>query len=232
MSNPEFPPAVVIGLWLNAAQSASVTKTDAANALETITGQIEVFEQNESTDSVTGSWLDLVSKVSQETIPVAVALPVEGDPSGIPGSLLAKADREFGVVAINRNLLLFKKLNANWVLASTEHTVMHYDLGQTRRSLNEQIATSSAQLAASNLVGDENEIKKYLEEFRSLHLPPNLSKRSTDALESAAKVLIVAKAAISSTTAVHSPSIDRLRLHNLEQLILKSRTVLQSVVTG
>jgi hypothetical protein len=37
-----FPPAVVLGLWLNAARSGSVSPTDAANALESVTHQIDI----------------------------------------------------------------------------------------------------------------------------------------------------------------------------------------------
>jgi len=226
-----FPPAVVLGLWLNAAQTGSVSVTDAANAIETITSQIDFSLSNASHDAMDSTWLALVNLVAAAKIPVAVGLPVDGDPAGVPRSVLTILDRHFGVVAINPNLLLFKGLEAGWVLSASENNVMHYDLSQTRRSLTDQIAISSARLAASDLVGDETEIRLALDEFRSLHLPPHLSKRSTDALESAAKILIVARGAKLSSEAMHSPSVDRLRIQTLEELIEKSRGVLQSVVT-
>jgi hypothetical protein len=109
--------------------------------------------------------------------------------------------------------------------------VLHYDLSQTRRSLTDQIAIAANRLTASELVGDETEVIDALDSFRALNLPPHLSKRSTDALELAARVMIIARGAIAGTSAVHSPSVDRLRIENLEQLILKCRMVLQSVVT-
>jgi hypothetical protein len=117
-------------------------------------------------------------------------------------------------------------------LISEANNVLHYDLSQTRRSLTDQIAIAANRLSASELVGDESEIIDALDSFRALHLPPHLSKRSTDALELAARVMIIARGAIESTNALHSPSIDRRRVEELQLLITHSRAVLQSVVTG
>jgi len=104
-------------------------------------------------------------------------------------------------------------------------------LNQTRRSLMEQISDSAKQLVTSDLVGDETEILAALESFRTLHIPPHISKRSTEALELAARITIIAQGAIANTSALHSPSIDRRRIQTLETLIAVARTVLQSVVT-
>ena len=52
-----FPPAVLLGLWLNAAQIGSVSQTDAANALEAITEQVDVQIVNNSV-GLESSWLD------------------------------------------------------------------------------------------------------------------------------------------------------------------------------
>ncbi len=217
-----FPPAVVIGLWLNAAVNASVSATDAANALETITNQTSL-----SDDSI---WLDLVRQVVARKAPVAVGLPIDGDPAGVPGSVLRIIDRDSGVVAINKDLLVVRGLDSVWKLENSANTVLHYDLNQSRRILTEQILISTDQLAASDLVGDESEITKLLDEFRSLHLPPHLSKRSAESLESAAKILIVARGALMHSAALHSPSTDKNRMKILEDLITKCRAVLQSVV--
>jgi hypothetical protein len=229
---PAFPTSVVLGLWLNAAQVGSISQTDATNALETITDRIHIRHELNWPDTEKSTWLDLVRQVVSMPLPVAVALPVDGDPAGVPQQVLLTAKRDCGVVAINGDLLLFQNLDSEWVLARVENKVMHYDLNQTRRILTEQIAISTAQLAASDLVGDEAEIVESLDAFRSLHLPPHLSKRTTDSLETAAKILLVARGAVSKSIAMHSPSIDRLRLKHLEELIAKSRTVLQSVVTS
>jgi len=223
-----FPPSVVLGLWLNASLNDSVSRTDAANAIETITDQVNISGEFSDIDS----WLDLVQMVATSTTPVAVGLPVDGDPAGVPTELLRTIQRESGVVAINRNLLLVLSRDGIWTLKPSPNTVLHHDLNQSRRILNEQVSISAGQLAASDLVGDDSQILEMLDEFRSLHLPPHLSTRSAEALESAARILIVARGAIESTAALHSPSVDKLRLQNLEELIVKSRAVLQSVVTA
>jgi hypothetical protein len=227
-----FPPAVVIGLWLNAAHSGSVSQTDAANAIETITDQVEIDKDDEWPSSGISSLLELVREVCSASTPVAVGLPVDGDPAGIPSQVLVKIERSSGVVAINRELLLFQTPDGPWALAESSNTVMHYDLSQTRRNLMSQITTSAELLAASDLVGDETEIVGTLDAFQPQHLPPHLSDRSIGALELAAKIVIVASGAISNSAALHSPSVDRSRLENLELLICESRRVLQSVVTG
>ena len=227
-----FPAAVVIGLWLNAAQSGSVTSTDCANAIETVADQVDVNDASDSADSGISSWLGLVSNVISALSPVAVGLPVDGDPSGVPIAVLSRIDRDAGVVSINPNLLLGKSTSGIWEVFTAENKVIHYDLTQTRRSLAEHIASAAKQLAASDLVGDEAEIVKNLNEFESFHLPPHLSKRSADALELAARILIISRGAIVNTNALHSPSLDQLRVRTFEELILQSRTVLQSVVTS
>jgi len=224
-----FPPAVLLGLWLNAAQIGSVSQTDAANALEAITEQVDVQIVNNSVE-LESSWLALVRAVASAAEPVAVGLPVPGDPAGVPVGVLATISVDSGVVAINRNKVLCQDSNAEWILMNETNNVLHYDLSQTRRSLMEQISESANQLAASDLVGDETEILAALESFRTLHLPPSLTKRSVDALELASRVIIIASGAIKSATAVHSPSIDQQRLKVLQSLIKESRSVLQSVV--
>ena len=224
-----FPPAVLLGLWLNAAQIGSVSQTDAANALEAITEQVDVQIVDNSV-GVESSWLDLVRTAASAAEPVAVGLPVPGDPAGVPVGVLATISVDSGVVAINRTQVLCQDSNAEWILMNETNNVLHYDLSQTRRSLMEQISESANQLAASDLVGDETEILAALESFRTLHLPPSLTKRSVDALELASRVIIIASGAIKSATAVHSPSIDQQRLKVLQSLIKESRSVLQSVV--
>ena len=224
-----FPPAVLLGLWLNAAQIGSVSQTDAANALEAITEQVDVQIVDNSV-GVESSWLDLVRTAASAAEPVAVGLPVPGDPAGVPVGVLATISVDSGVVAINRTQVLCQDSNAEWILMNETNNVLHYDLSQTRRSLMEQISESANQLAASDLVGDETEILAALESFRTLHLPPSLTKRSVDVLELASRVIIIASGAIKSATAVHSPSIDQQRLKVLQSLIKENRSVLQSVV--
>jgi|688.fasta_scaffold171063_2 hypothetical protein len=232
MSNDyTFPPAVVLGLWLNAARSGAVSPTDAANAIESITQQIDL-ESGDHLSEVEGStWLGLVEVVQSTSEPVAIALPVDGDPAGIPAHILARILRGSGVVAIGSNLLLCQQSNETWVLLTEPHKVIHYDLSQTLRSLTDQITIATKLLSTSDLIGDESEIRNALESFRTLHLPPSLKKRSADALELAARINIIASGAIRSANALHSPSIDRQRVIVLQNLITGSRAVMQSVIS-
>lgn len=227
-----FPSAVVIALWLNAARSGAVSMTDAANAVEVITEQLGMLSDAPDGSVESSPWQDLVDLVLQESNPVAVALPVDGDPAGIPSQVLTQIDRDFGVVAISNSALLVKRRGGSWIMIEATNKVVHHDLNQTRRILLEQIELAAKQLSASQLTGEQSHIRAALEAFRGLHLPPHLSKRSTDALEMAARVLIVAKGAISDSIAIHSPSLDRSRVAILEKLALESRYVLQSVVTN
>jgi hypothetical protein len=227
-----LPPAVLIALWLNAAKVGSVSITDATNAIETITNQIDIATNLEDSLDETSSWLDLVKQAASKAEPVAVGLPVNGDPAGVAIDVLSKIDRSVGVVALDRDYLLCQSVNRHWVLIAESNNVLHHDLSQSKRRLAETISTSVDQLSASELVGDDAEIVSALEAFRTLHLPPHLSRRSIDALELAARIWIVAQGAISNSIAMHSPSLDSKRVQLLEELVRESRTVLQSVITA
>jgi hypothetical protein len=226
------PESVVMALWLNSARLGAVSVTDAANALETISGEVTVHIYESSKDYEIKAWLDVVNLVIQQPQPAAVAIPVDGDPAGIPVGVLVSIERSVGTVAISPNALLIKNLNHTWEVVKATHTVIHYDLNQTRRTLIEQIEAASRQLSASDLVGDESEIRATLDAFRLMHIPAHLSKRSTDAIELAARIKIVAIGAMAHAQALHSPSVDRLRITNLEKLVSASRQVLQSVITN
>jgi hypothetical protein len=68
-----FPPAVVLGLWLNAARSGAVSPTDAANAIESVTQQIAIESSDDSSGVATYSWLGLVEIVQKAIEPGAIA---------------------------------------------------------------------------------------------------------------------------------------------------------------
>lgn len=227
-----FPPAVVLALWLNAARSGAVSPTDAANAIESVTQQIAIESSDDSSGVAASSWLGLVEIVLKAIEPVAIALPVDGDPAGVPANVLTRIMRASGVVAISADLILCQLSNETWVLLAEPHKVLHYDLNQTCRILTAQIELATKFLSASELIGNESDILDALHAFRTLHLPPSLTKRSSDALELAARVNIIASGAIRSASALHSPSIDRQKVLVLQNLITESRAVLQSVVTS
>lgn len=226
-----FPPAAVLGLWLNAARSGAVSATDAANAIEAVTQQIDIQLGDNPPGDKGSSWLGLVEVAIGASEPAAIALPIDGDPAGVPAKVLSQISRDSGVVAIGSDLLLCKQSNESWILLAEPHKVLHYDLSQTRRILTAQIELATKFLSASELIGNESYILDALHSFRTLHLPPSLTKRSADSLELAARVIIIANGAIKSATAIHSPSIDQQKVQVLQNLIKESRAVLQSVVS-
>jgi hypothetical protein len=224
-----FPSSVVISLWLNAARGGYVSNTDAANAIESITNQIEIADGMQAL-AITKTWLDVVNLAVHADNPVAVALPIDGDPAGVPVGLLAQIQRTAGVMALSNNLMLVQDHTQGWAIVTMENKIVHYDLSQTHRMLLEQIEKSATKLAASELVGDEGEVTSALKSFQTFHTPPHLTKRSCDALELAARIMIVAAGARSNAIALHSPSIDRRREAELTELLNHGRLVLQSVV--
>lgn len=226
-----FPPAVVLALWLNAVRGGFVSATDAANAIETVTEQVDLLLDLDGDQASKVSWIELVSTALASSQPAAVALPVDGDPAGVSVEVLKKIDRTAGVVALNKERLLVRKLEGFWSLLEAPNTVIHYDLSQTRRLLTENIEEAARKLATGDLVGDQDMIRNALDEFRSLHLPPSLSKRSAESIELAARIAIVAEGALKHSTAIYSPSIDKMRIKTLEQLARTSRFVLQSAIT-
>lgn len=226
----QFPLAVVLGAWFNAASSGAVTASDAANAIETITNQIQPEVQNSHSEPAITSWLELVRNVASGQTPVAVGLPIEGDPAGVPNILLKEIHRDAGVIALSREKLLVQNLDGSWKLVNEINTVPHHNLSQSNRALLEQVSVSINLLSASDLMGDETEVITALDQFRSLHLPPSLSKRSVDALELAARIKIIVHGALLNTNAVHSPSMDRKKIEVFEELISGCRNVLQSVI--
>lgn len=228
----EFPESVVIALWLNSARKGLVSVTDAANAIETISGDLGIEFKPMNQDRETKTWLNVVEITMRQSQPAAVAIPVDGDPAGVPAAVLAQMDRSAGAIAINAETILIRNKQNLWELVESTNTVIHYDLNQTRRQLLEEIESSSKELAGSELVGNEDEIVAALDAFRVLHVPAQLSKRNADAIELAARIKIVALGAITSTQAIHSPSLDQKRIHRLEKLASASRLVLQSVITN
>lgn len=228
----EFPESVVIALWLNSARKGLVSVTDAANAIETISGEMAIELKPMNQDRETKSWLSVVELTMGQSQPAAVAIPVDGDPAGVPAAVLAHMDRSAGAIAINAETILIRNKQNLWELVESVNTVIHYDINQTRRQLLEEIESSSKQLAGSELVGNEDDIVAALDAFRVLHVPAQLSKRNADAIELAARIKIVALGAITSTQAMHSPSLDQKRIQSLEKLASASRLVLQSVITN
>jgi len=231
-TSPTTPTAVILALWLNAARSALVSAIDAANACETVADQLGYELASEPIHPKMYPMLDLVSRAMVSTAPVTVALPVFGDPAGVPANVLAQVDPGSGVVAIDETLLLARSTTGNWLVFESSHNVAFHDLSHARRQLNETISTATEFLASASLIGDSAEVEEELRNFRLLHLPPSLASRTQAALELAARIRIVANNAMQSSMAVASPSNDRRRLEVLQTLDRQARELLQAASTS
>lgn len=229
---PTTPIAVILALWLNAARSGLVSATDAANACESLTDQMGYELASEPIHPKMYPMLDLVSRALASTVPITVALPVFGDPAGVPAHVLSQVDPECGLVAITETLLLARSASGNWLVFDTPHNIAFHDLNHARMQLNESISAATEFLAGAQLVGDSTELEEELRNFRLLHLPPSLQTRNVATLELAARIRIVANNAMQSSMAIASPSKDRKRIEMLQTLDRQARELLQAVSLG
>ena len=229
---PTTPIAVLIALWLNAARSGSVSATDAANACETLIDQLGYELAIEPIAPATYPMLDLVSLAMTGNVPVTVALPVFGDPAGVPAQVLSQVETDCGLVAITKNILLARSTSGSWRVFETAHSVAFQDLNHARTQFYETLSQATQFLAAADLVGDSAAIEEELRNFKLLHLPPSLPSRDVEALENAVRIKIVANMAMQSTMAVASPSNDRKRIEILKTLDRQARELLQAISLG
>ena len=229
---PTTPIAVLLALWLNAARSGSVSATDAANACETLIDQLGYELAIEPIAPATYPMHDLVSLAMTSNVPVTVALPVFGDPAGVPAQVLSQVETDCGLVAITKNILLARSTSGSWRVFETAHSIAFQDLNHARTQFYETLSQATQFLAAADLVGDSAAIEEELRNFKLLHLPPSLPSRNVEALENAARIRIVANMAMQSTMAVASPSNDRKRIEILKTLNRQARELLQAVSLG
>ena len=229
---PTTPIAVLIALWLNAARTGSVSATDAANACETLIDQLGYELAIEPIAPATYPMHDLVSLAMTSNVPVTVALPVFGDPAGVPAHVLSQVETNYGLVAITKNILLARSTSGSWQVFETLHSIAFQDLNHARTQFYETLSQATQFLAAADLVGDSAAIEEELRNFKLLHLPPSLQSRNVEALETAARIRIVANMATQSTMAVASPSNDRKRIEILKTLDRQARELLQAVSLG
>lgn len=229
---PTTPIAVLLALWLNAARSGSVSTTDAANACETLIDQMGYELAIEPIAPATYPMLDLVLLAKSSNVPVTVALPVFGDPAGVPAHVLSQIEMDCGLVAITKNILLARSTLGSWQVFETIHSIAFQDLNHARTQFYATLSQATQFLAATDLVGDSAAIEEELRNFKLLHLPPSLLSRNAEALENAARIRIVANMAMQSTMSVASPSSDRKRIEILKTLDRQARELLQAISLG
>ncbi len=229
---PTTPIAVLLALWLNAARNGSVSATDAGNACETLVDQLGYEMASEPIAPKMYPMTDLVSLALSSGTPVTVALPVFGDPAGVPAQVLPQVDLNFGLVAVTSNLILARSNSGRWMIFETTHNIAFQDLNHARSQLNATILIATDFLTNSDLIGDSTQVEAELRNFRLLQLPPSLPSRNIASLELAARIRIVANMAIQSSMAIASPSTDRKRIEVLQTLDRQARELLQAVAQG
>lgn len=178
--------SVRLSAWLNAARRGEVTGHDAANACETISGQLEISGR---------SWLDVVGRVGPG--PARPALPEPGDPWGVPiaGALEA--------VAASPSLLLVRR--AEWQAVDAAHAVPVIDAGWARRNLLAEVSDAADLLERSATLGDRDAADEALQRITS-QWPPTLAPRAVADLELATRLLVASELAADAVTVPSSPS--------------------------
>jgi hypothetical protein len=212
-AKPNIAPAIGIAAWLNAARLGEISKTDAANACETLTDAMII-----QTASGGITWRTLVEQMSLIPNPLTVVLPVPGDPCGVPQTTAVNLESGFGVVAIGNGLLLGKDSDGLIRLHSESHAVTQPDLIQLRGDLQSTLQDAAEKLTAADLIGQREVIDTQLEQFAFEHLPPTISGRVIAELNSAARLVLVASHAVTHSTAIHSPSLDAMRVKVLGEV--------------
>ena len=221
------PVAINIALWINAARKGTVTQTDAINACETLVAETGAAVHLEPETEFNLDCKSVLRLGMASDVPVAVGLPVAGDPSGVPISSLPKFEMQSGVVALDQRSLLINTLESGWIVVSCDHTVTHQDFNFAKEDFTKSLASATEYLASTDLVADDVATVKALSEFKLTHLPP-ISDKHLVAMELAAKVNIVAQHAITDSIVFASPSQDTVRIHVLQQLQRSCHRVLQA----
>ena len=221
--DPPMLPSIGITIWLNAARAGTVTATDAANACETLTNSIEI-----RTESTNSNWPNLVAQAKSRTNPLIVVLPIPGDPCGVSLATTRTLDVESGVVAIGDTFLLGEDNEGSIRLVAQMHAVAQPDLNMLRSHLQHCVQIASEKLHAEGLAGERDQIDVELAQFEIEHLPPTMPSRTLKELHSVAKLAVVASHAIENSNALHSPSIDTLRI----KLLTDVRRAAQKTMCG
>jgi hypothetical protein len=222
------PIAINLALWINAARRGAVTQTDAINACETLTAETSAGVREEQLGESSLDCEALLSLGLSADMPVAVGLPIAGDPSGVPISATPKFEMKTGVVALDQTSLLVNSFEFGWTVVSCQHTVTHQDFNFAREEFTKSLASATEYLASADLVADDEATVRALNEFKLTHLPPSISKKHLDAMDLAAKVNIVAQRAITDSIVFASPSKDAMRIQVLQQLHRSCQRLLQA----
>lgn len=171
-----------LSAWLNAARRHEVSATDAANACESVTGELDGIDWHAV--ALGGTW-------------ARAALPGPGDPWGVPviGALEA--------VALGDGALLVRTDRWHWVVGP--HTVPVIGQGWARRNLMDTLAQATPVIEALATVGDRAQAESAMAQYDG-PWPPTLTAKARGDLELARRVLVTAAVARSGVSVPSSRS--------------------------
>ena len=201
---PGTPTSALVSAWMNAALRGDVTATDAANACEHVSGQLEVSKRR---------WRDLVAEATY----ARAALPVPGDPFGVPIAGVEQA------VALAQNLLLAK--DSEWVVITEPHHVAPIDATWARTHLLTVAAHAQSVLDGLATTGDRTGIDHAVWQSGATW-PPGMSPRARSDAELATRLLIVSTAAREHADVPSSRSQAALMARCLSDVAAASRLLL------
>ena len=214
-------------VWLNAWRSGHISAFDAANACESITTSLDV-----TIDNIRHPWIDLLALHGPSATPFRVALPVPGDPDGLPGDVLATFDTAKGIAVMDSRLVIGITSDETWHAMNTAVAPVHYDFQHARMALLQALGEAQESLSHLDLVGSRITADEVLKDLSFGHLPPTTPTRTTDALEQALRIATLARIARDDSAAVASRSQDHERARVLLDLERKAQQLLQAAASS
>jgi len=223
---PVRPPVIALTLWLNAQRSGQVSATDAANACEFIAQTLELRSDNETT-----TWAAVVELAGQQQYPCIAVLPTNGDPRGLPATLLASIQLDSGALVIGQSHILYQDQNLIWTLHEQAHSVVQPDHSFSRRMFLEGLERATKTLTSADLIGDRSKVEAALDALMHTHLPPHVDQRLLISLDQATRVRVVTTTALNASLAPASRSTDNLRIATLQEIDVLARNLITAIAS-
>lgn len=209
------PECVVVSAWLGQWRLGAISASDAANAIEAVTGELHV-------DSM--PWLDVIRGLDPTQGPFAPAVPEPGDPCGLPDPSV------LGAVAVAPTVLLVQD-GTGWHRVSVRHNVGITSLAHAQSQFLTAVEQARGTLERLDTVGGRERVDAALAAMSHPALPPALPPRSRAALDTACRMSVVVDCAISDSAVPSSRSQDLARSDALRDLRRAARDLMLASVT-
>ena len=220
----ELPQSIALCAWLNSWRAGLVTTSDCANAAESITGFHTI-----SHEAVNISWRTFLDTVSQDRSLALPALPLPGQPHGVPTTLLQQAAHPEGFVGFGtRGVIEFLPSSAAR-FHDIDHAIPVLDRQHARQTFLMQLSESTEQLNSMSVMGNRDSADNATATAAFLHLPPSPSGRDIETAHLAFKIARVCAFAINHSQVVNSRSRDIARISVLRELERSANDLLRAV---